>query len=149
MIGSIDIKTKSVHFFVQRNSTLTQSGIIPYELERLNEGGALNMKAGVFTAPVAGVYHFEFSGCKDGSPDYLVVQLLLNGNDISYSAAGRWAGSFNKETTIVKGINVSLRLKKGDRVELTKSGAAALSDYPGYHATHFTGSLLEEDLELA
>ena len=147
MIGSIDIKTKSVHFFVQRNNLLPQNGIIPYDLERLNVGGALNGKTGVFTAPVAGVYQFEFSGCKDGSGDYLEVKLFVNGNDISYSAAGKWGGSLNKETTVLKGINVSLRLKKGDRVELTKSGAA-LSDFPRYHETHFTGSLLEEDLEL-
>ena len=46
-------------------------------------------------------------------------------------------------------IHVSLRLKMGDRVYIVKDGPAALADYNQHPMTHFTGSLLEEDLELA
>ena len=112
-------------------------------------GRAMNLTSGIFTAPVAGIYHFEFSGCKDYSSSWFAIHLQLNGNQISYSAAGKWESSFNTELTIMNGIHVSLRLKIGDRINLFKEGPAALADLNGYPATHFTGSLLEEDLEFA
>jgi len=146
-IGFLEVKTKSVHFFVQRRTTLTQNGIIPFEIEKMNVGGAMNLITGVFTAPVAGIYHFQFSGRKDDSMDYLEVSLELNGGLISYTSAGIWRGPNNKESINLNAIHVSLRLERGDRVNLNKN-SATLYDFPWYPITHFTGSLLEEDLEL-
>jgi len=122
---------------------------ITFEIERLNVGGAMNLTTGIFTAPVPGIYHFQFSGCKDDSSGYLTAHLQLNGNQISYGVAGKWGGHFNKDIIVMNEIHVSLRLKMGDRVNLYKAGTAALSDHGPYPTTHFTGSLLEEDLELA
>ena len=39
-----------------------------------------------------------------------------------------------------------MQLKKGDRANLSKNGAA-LADAYDCHSTHFTGSILEEDLK--
>ena len=144
------MKTKSVHFFVQRkNNFYGHEKTIPFEIERLNVGGAMNLTTGIFTAPVGGIYNFDFSGRKDMSPGYLVVILALNGEKISYSCAGKWGSNMNHDLTVLNGIHLSLRLKIGDRVNLVKYGKdAALTDASGYPITHFSGSLLEEDIVL-
>lgn len=41
-----------------------------------NIGNAMNVGHGVFTAPVAGFYHFMFYGLKDNSTGHLFVHLL-------------------------------------------------------------------------
>ena len=75
MIGNVDIKTKSVHFYVQRNSSFSnEETIISFEFARLNEGEAMNLTSGTFTAPVPGIYHFEFSAQKDGSHSFITIR---------------------------------------------------------------------------
>ena len=75
-LGNIDVKTKSVHFYVQRDKPFsTPNVVIPFELERLNVGGAMNLTTGIFTVPVAGIYHFEFSCLRAGPAPYLTISL--------------------------------------------------------------------------
>ena len=73
-IGYNDIKTApGVSFYVQRNSTYASvNTTIPYEVTRLNVGGAMNAVTGVFTAPVNGRYYFSFTA-ESGSPPHLVL----------------------------------------------------------------------------
>lgn len=144
------MKTKSVHFFVQRKNYFSgHNKTIPFEIERLNVGGAMKLATGIFTAPVGGIYHFQFSGRKDSSPGYLEVVLEINSERIGYSCAGKWGSNMNHNFTVLNGINIFLHLKTGDRVNLVKYGPdAALCDASGYPITHFTGSLLEEDIAL-
>jgi len=64
----VDVKTKTVHFYVQlKNDFGTTNVTIPWNVEQLNEGNAMDLASGIFTVPVDGLYHFEFSAHKDGA----------------------------------------------------------------------------------
>jgi len=141
LIGEVDVKTKIVHFFVQRSSTYSVNGsVIPWQLERLNEGGAMNLASGIFTVPVNGIYHFEFTGIRNSAADYVAVQFQVNGIFL--------AGIFDRSSTSTDlfdtvSLTASLRLKANDRINLyLKDGS--IYDDAGY-ATQFAGWLVEED----
>ena len=141
-IGYNDVKTvPGVFFYVQRNnwySSPDKATVIPYELERLNIGGAMNLATGVFTAPVNGRYHFSFTGIGSKSSDNY-VDLRVNGVKVGRSHAP--SENYNMP------IFATLRLTKGDTVD-TYLSAGALNDSSDSHYTHFSGFLLEEDLGL-
>ena len=144
VIGNVDVKTKTVHFYVQRNSTFKAERVnIPFQVERLNEGGGMNLNSGVFTAPVPGIYHFEFIGSKGESAMMLDVYLQLNGDNIGHTCAYEPAEK-NEETVA---LSASLRLKAGDRVSLFIDYNSILNQDPNLR-THFTGWLVEEDLSI-
>jgi len=142
LYGNIDVKTNSVHFYVQRRGEIVVDNVvIPFDIERLNVGGAMNLATGVFTVPVNGIYHFEFAALADVDLDPLMIKLQVNGVDIGWS----YTKNVNFSSGI-SGINASLRLKTGDQVRLFKT-TGVLNDY-SYQFTHFTGWLVEEDLQL-
>jgi len=115
--------------------------VLPFDVEVLNIGGAMNTAAGVFTAPVNGIYHFEFSALKEASNEnFVFVMLQVNGVGIAGSYGS--PGFFNFG---ISGINAYLRLKAGDQVSLFKT-LGILND--GIRYTHFTGWLVEEDILL-
>ncbi len=59
-IGNIELKTKNVHFQVQRSSEFSEVNVtITFENATINYGEAMNLANGVFTAPVPGIYHFS------------------------------------------------------------------------------------------
>ena len=137
----MDVKTKTVHFYVQRNSNFGPNNtVIPFELARLNEGNAFDLPSGIFTVPVNGIYHFDFSALKDSSASYLSINLQVNGANIGHAitnpvATGTWDSL---------SITASLRLKVNDKVNLYNL-SGALHEANNNHYTHFTGWLVEED----
>ena len=143
-LGFVDVNkaVSGVYFYVQSGgkSANTERGIIRFNQERLNIGGAMNLTSGVFTAPKAGIYHFSFSIARDGyNFQLLSVNLRLNGFKIGVSLSGG-TSLFAALTTIQS----TLKLKKGDRVDLWKSGGSALDTYTDEPCHHFTGWMLEE-----
>lgn len=140
-VGAIDIKSSSVHFYVKRNTFFsTTSAIIPFQVEHLNIGGAMNLTTGVFTVPVYGVYHFEFSAMKDASNPILEVHLQVNGIALTRAEMNHGTtGSFDSVS-----LTASFQLRQYDTLNLfNKNGVL----YDGFD-TDFAGWLVEEDISI-
>ena len=138
------MKTKSVHFHVLRNSSFAANAtIMTFEIERLNVGGGMNFKSGIFTVPVSGTYHFEFSGLKSDDNACLSVSLEVNRKNVHFS----YVGNSTQPIFMPISFSSSLQLKVGDKVNLFKGVCGSLRDSNNYF-THFSGWLVEEDLVL-
>ncbi len=126
---------------MQRNSKFSLAGgVISFESARLNEGGCLNLASGIFTAPVKGIYHFQFSAAKDPSDTYLLTFLQVNGANVGSG----YAGQSSKGEYHTVSLSTSLRLEEGDRVNMLLWGGVLYDN--GDHHTHFTGWLEEQAL---
>jgi len=131
-----------IHFYVQigkEDQFVPETGVLRYSHEVSNIGGAMDLKSGVFTAPIAGTYSFSFSMTKNPDNfDYFEIVLRLNGARIALSVAGN--GYFGAPVTLQS----VLKLKKGDRIDLWKSHGE-FHKLCGSFCHHFIGSLIEED----
>ena len=135
-----------------RTSSYATIGRIPYQVVHTNIGGAMTISAGTFTAPKAGIYTFAFKSNANAiiATDYsgfAQTRLLVNGNMVGRGQATSYEpnGGTGNGLTIV--IHATLQLKVGDAVWVNLDGGS-LYDSAMMH-THFTGSLLEEDLGIA
>jgi len=125
---------------VQRESSFGSPGVTPFQSASLNEGGAMNVTSGVFTTPVAGIYHFEFSGLKSPSSTYLHVNLQVNGASVATADTNPGVTGANDSVSLT----ASLRLKANDTVNLHNWKNGVLFDNGG-HLNNFAGWLVEED----
>lgn len=125
------VNAPPVYFYVQRATNFVDKNvIIPFEVEILNIGKAMDLKSGIFTAPRAGMYFFSFSGYSAGS----VFSLFSNGNLIG-SAASLYTGSLQS----------TLQLKAGEKVTLQCTNGAGLIFDPNLpYQFHFTGFFLHD-----
>ncbi len=138
-MGLIDVKSSPVQFHVQRKTSFsTLNTPIPFEIERLNVGRAMDLASGIFTAPKAGIYYFVFSCLKQPSTTYMSVFLRLNGVNI-----GRGHGS-NLNSLLNVIIHSTLELDIGDQIYLSLPEGPLFDDISSY--TQFSGFLLEENL---
>ncbi|XP_046645606.1 uncharacterized protein LOC124336048 isoform X3 [Daphnia pulicaria] len=153
-IGYADVKSAPVHFYVQRKSHFkTKLTPIPFDLAVVNEGNAMNLTSGKFTAPRPGTYFFSFAGVahlqsssSSSSTVFFYCHLYLNGNLIGSSFVRENYGPVNQLSPLT--VQLTLNLKKGDQVwmQIDYSGSSStLYDSVNYY-THFTGFMLEEEI---
>ena len=139
----MDVKRSPVHFYVQKNRRFTQkNSAVTFEVQWLNVGGAMNVNTGVFTAPRSGTYFFSFAFMADEPNKPVIIFIRKNGDGIGA------AQSQGSSKMVQNSIHAILKLKPGDWVDLYKTHDGNIYD-DASHYTHFTGWLIEEDLELS
>jgi len=144
VIGNVGIVAKTkVHFYVQSKSKISSTTtVLTFDEEKLNIGGAMNISTGTFTAPVSGVYSFQFSALKDLATGNVFIYLRVG----NVSVACSYANSENQQMALSP-IAASLHLTAGNKVTLFKNGAGLFDDaITGKFLTQFSGFLVEEDL---
>jgi hypothetical protein len=149
MIGTVDVKSAPVHFQVQRNSPFNTTGTpIPFNFARVNEGNAMDLTSGKFTAPRPGIYFFSFTALarlESSSFAWYFSVLYLNGISIGSNFVQENRGPVDQLGSLT--LQSTLKLGKGDQVwvQIWYTGSSFLQDN-GNHHTHFTGFMLEEDI---
>ncbi|XP_046637880.1 uncharacterized protein LOC124316155 isoform X3 [Daphnia pulicaria] len=149
-IGYADVKSASVHFYVQRESSFyPQKTPIPFDLARVNEGNTMNLTSGIFTAPRPGIYYFSFTGVarlESSSYANFYSRLYLNGNIIGSSNVHENKGPVDQWSPLT--LQSTLNLKKGDRVwmQISYSSSSSFMYDNIDHRTHFTGFMLDEEI---
>jgi hypothetical protein len=139
-----------VYFYVQRNSNFnTTFTPVPFDLARVNEGNAMNLTSGIFTAPMPGIYFFSFAGVarllSSSSAVFFDFFLYLNGNLIGSSFIEEQNVPVFQFSPLT--LQSTLNLQKGDEVwvQISYSGSSSYLVDSGNHYTHFTGFMLEEN----
>jgi hypothetical protein len=151
-IGYADVKSTPVHFYVQRNSPFgTRDTPVPFDLARVNEGNAMDLKTGKFTAPRSGIYFFSFSAVArlaDSSTNVdFYSHLYLNGNVIGSSNLYEDNAPVFQFSPLT--LQSTLNLKKGDQVWVQtwyRDDDSSTFYDGGNRYTHFTGFMLEEEI---
>ena len=141
-IGQVDVKSSPVYFYVQRNNYFnTTVTPIPFDVERLNAGGAMNLSSGKFTAPRDGIYEFSFMGSAyfpaSSSTATLRAFIYMNGNIIGKGQTYELSTAIQYETFSFQS---TLNLKAGDQIWLeiyTISTGVQLEG--GLYTAHFSG----------
>ena len=141
--GSTNVKWTPVYFYVQRNREFSrENSIITFNEERLNLGGAMNINTGVFTAQRSGTYFFSFAYMKDNQSKSILIFIRKNRENVGAAHVERLTN-----TMFQSSLFVTLKLKLGDTVDLFQIRNGNMFD-DASHYTHFTGWLMEEDLEI-
>lgn len=111
--GDIYFSVASTKQFRCRDCTVT------YTTTQVNRGGGMDMKTGVFTAPIAGSYYFQFHGMVEKGHEARVL-MVLNDKVVMHMYDKDYSG--NNERFAMFGQSIIVEMKVGDkfRIELNK-----------------------------
>lgn len=149
-IGYADIKSAPIYFYVQRNTPFTTANIpIPFQIERVNIGGAMDLPSGKFTAPRDGTYFFSFAGLAQfpNSTSKVHLKIALYSNE-AYVGTSECAETNTAGHSSTLTLQLTLNLQKGVQVWLqiwAITAGVSLWD-SRYNHTHFTGWILQEEI---
>ena len=138
-MGSIDVKSSPVYFYVQKNNSHSgDNSTVTFEIEQLNVGGAMDLSSGIFTAPTSGTYLFTFSGRKSINQQTAWVSLYWNDSPV--------ASAYAQATVdiITMSLSSTLHLQQSDQVRLVLRNGELFDN--SHKNSHFNGILLQEDL---
>lgn len=94
------------------------------------------LPAGIFTAPMKGVYYFRFTVWDHTKKRYYGIQLMKNGKSILYNIEWQEHGD---HSYLANGLTVEL--ETGDVVYTVLPSGLSIGDSPDNHSS-FTGFLL-------
>lgn len=151
-IGYTDVKSARTYFYVQRETDFKVLNTpIPFEIDRLNVGRAMDLTSGIFTAPRAGTYFFSFTGMghfitSSATRVYVYVGLFVNGDKIGSGLVDE-ANTVSYQNSPLM-IQSTLNLKEGDQVwtAITAVTTGMYLHDSTNHYTHFSGWMLDEDI---
>ena len=129
-----------VYFYSQRITEYSKHGsVVPFEIQQLNIGRAMNLTSGVFTVSKDGTYFFSFSAI--AGLDNTSVYLEKNGAVVSSAEDAKSLHPLSLQSI--------LKLKTGDRITLRLCDVAtpgALKEFDtSSRLTNFIGMSLKGD----
>ncbi|CAG0899781.1 unnamed protein product [Darwinula stevensoni] len=121
------------------NNYNTPASVIKYESSNVNIGNALQLSTGIFTAPIAGIYAFQFH-CFNGDhgTDFLVY---IRQNGARKAEIRKYSGTMDADFDMV-GQSVILQLSRNDQVDVYLDYGDVYGG-AGRIYTHFIGYLLQ------
>jgi hypothetical protein len=135
------VKSHPVFFQVQKDAdVLPHNSTIPFEIELLNVGSAMDISSGVFTVPRSGRYFFTLWGIKDEAAKGTELSLRLNGIQIAQTSSS-YGGSYSTYS-----LQTTLNLQGADQISSSLTSAALNKKSVSTYSTFFGGWLLEEDI---
>ena len=126
-----------MYFYAQKNSSYGAQGPIPFETAVVNIGDALDLKTGVFTAPVPGVYFFSFDAYSDSHEG----RVYLQKNGVTVGQSYDYDHSYLSQLHLAS----ILQLDAGDEIQVNVHSGQIYEDANG-HNTHFAGMLLNDNV---
>lgn len=144
------MKSVPTYFYVERREIFDQTKTpIPFDIEKLNIGAAMDIQSGIFTAPCTGTYFFSFSSCVwfqgDSSFENLYASLYMNGNRSEINCQADTSGYQHENLSLQS----TLPLQAGDEIWIQIEAIYPGSFLTGNGYTHFNGWLLEEEIALS
>lgn len=114
-----------VAFHAYRASTQA-AGVVVFDAETLDEGSDYDISTGVFTAPIAGVYHFYGAAAIDTGSASGNAWIRVNGSRVVRATSSVSSGTQNDSHNAA----LTIRLNPGDTVDFEVDFAVAASVEP-------------------